>query len=93
MVLGVFRVFFCSVFVFTFRLLRNFLAFPSVAGGVAMAFVDDLFLPPKARSSFIFLRTLPASLPCRSEVWDWLLRSRIFDSCSSSWIGVSINFP
>ena len=48
---------------------------------MAMAFVDDLFRPLKARSSFhFFVRTLPASLPCRSGVWEWVLRSRIFDS-------------
>ena len=63
-----------------------FLAFPPVAGGMTMAFVDDFFLPLKARSSFhFFLRTLPASLPCRSEVWERVLRSRIFDSCSNLW--------
>ena len=33
------------------------------------------------------------SLPCRSEVWEWVLRTRIFDSCSSCGIGVSMNFP
>ena len=25
------------------------------------------------------------SYPSRSEVWEWVLRSRIFDTCSSSW--------
>ena len=40
----------------------------------------------EARSSFLFFRVLlPASLPCRSEVSEWVLRSRIFDPCSSSW--------
>ena len=34
--------------------------------------VDDSFPPLKARPSFqLFLRTLPALLPCRSKVWKW----------------------
>ena len=57
-------------------------------------FVDDFFLPLKATLTFILvLRTLPASLLCRSEVWEWVLGSRIFDSYFSCGIGVSINFP
>ena len=63
-----------------------FLAFPPVAGGMVAAFFDDLFLPLKAGSFFhFFLQTLSASLPRRSEVWGWILRSRIFDTCSCSW--------
>ena len=55
-VLGVFRVIFLPVFGIHFSLffLYNSLAFPPVAGGMATAFVDDLFLPLKARYSFQF---------------------------------------
>ena len=74
--LGVFRVIFLLGFSIHFSL---FHASSSprpphpVAGDMAMLFVDDLFLPLKAWSSFhITLRTLPASLPCRSEVWEWV---------------------
>ena len=48
MVRGVFRVFFLLV------LIVIFFTSPSVAGDMAMAFVDDLFLHLKARSSFHF---------------------------------------
>ena len=42
--------FWCSLFAFP----CIFLASPPVAGSMAMAFVDDLFLPLKAGSSFNF---------------------------------------
>ena len=50
----------------------------------AMAFLDEFSYACPSRLGlpyfFLFSR-----VPCRSEVWEWLLRSRIFDSCSSSW--------
>ena len=60
-----------------------------------MAFVDDLFLPLKAGLSFLLLfrRTLPTSLLRRSGVWEWVLRGRILDSCSSSWNRDFHEFP
>ena len=87
MALGVSDVIFLLVFgIHFFALPCIFLAFPPVAGGMAMAFADDLSLPLEARSSFHSVSsTLPASLPCCSEVWEWVLRSCIFDACSSSW--------
>ena len=48
---------------------------PPVAGGVAMAFVDDLVLPLTARPSCLFFDE-----PSRSEVWECVLRSRTFES-------------
>ena len=85
-VLDIFRV----VFVLVSRLTCRFsmqLPRPSpVAGDMEMVFVDDFLLPLKAGSSFhISIRTLPASLPCRSEVWERVSRSRIFYLCPSSW--------
>ena len=59
--LGVFRVIFLLVFgiYFHFSLFHASSSSPTppvaVAGGMAMAFVDDCFLPLKARSSFHFL--------------------------------------
>ena len=74
-------------FVLSFRVsVDTFSPYPR-CGWHGDGFVGNLFLPLKARLAFLslFLRTLPASLPCRSEVWEWVLRSRIFDSRSSSW--------
>ena len=85
-VLGVFRVTFLLVFGIHFSLFQASSSPPSpVAGGTAMAFVDDFFLPLKAQSSFhFFVRIMPVSLPCRSEGWERILRRHILDSCSSS---------
>ena len=88
--------FFFSFLIFTFHFSMHLpRLLPPVAGDMAMAFIDDFFLPLQARSSFHFfcLRTLQASLSCRSQVWEWVLRSRIFDSCASYGIGVCMNFP
>ena len=52
-----------------------------------------LFLTDKA--SFIFLfswRSLSNSKYRRLEVWEWVLRSRIFDSCSGSCNRLSMEF-
>ena len=38
-------------------------------------------------------RTEWVPLLCHSEVWEWVLRSRIFDSYSSPWNRVYMNFP
>ena len=59
-----------SFLVFTFAFPLIFLALHPLAGGMAMAFADDLFPSLRARPSFLsfFLRTLSASLPRRSEV-------------------------
>ena len=79
---------------FTFRFPMHLPRPPPVAGDMMMVFVDDFFLPLKAGSSFHFVeRTLPASLPCRSEVWEWVLRSRMIDSCSSLWNRGFHKFP
>ena len=60
-----------------------------------MAFVDDLFLAFKARPSIFsrFEDILPASLPRRLELCQWVLSCRIIDSCSSLWNRGIHKFP
>ena len=65
--------FFCFFFVFTFQFSLHLPPpLPPVAGDMAM--ILRLTIPScpfKATSSFnCFLRTLPDSLPCRSDVWE-----------------------
>ena len=55
-----------------------------------MAFVDDLFLALTARPS---VHSFFLGVPCRSEVWEWVLRGCIFDSCPSSWSRGTYEFP
>ena len=52
-------------------------------------FRPHILAPPPFRFSW---RSLSASYPRRSEVWEWVLKSGIFDSCSSSWNRASIIF-
>ena len=43
--------------------------------------------------SFNYFTVFLASLPSRSEVWGWVLRSRIFDSCTGKWNRDFPEFP
>ena len=69
---------------------------PPVAGDIwRWLSVDDLFLAFKATFffRFYFLLFLPASLPCRSEVWEWDWESASSTRVLACGIGVSMNFP
>ena len=95
MVFGVFRVFFL-VFGIHFSLFHETFS-PSPPLRVVWRCLSLTIYPcPLGLAlffSFFFRHTLSASLPRRSEVWEWVLRSRIFDSCSSSWNRGFHEFP
>ena len=76
---------------------RHILGPPPLSGAMAVVFLE-ISPVPYEYASFLSLfswRFLSASQPRRSEVWEWGLKSRIFDSCSinSSWNRVSMKFP
>ena len=66
-----------------------------VDGVMAMVFVDDLFLSLTAWPYFTTFFVVPCRLRSRAnqKFGSGFLRSRIFDSCFSSWNRSILNFP